>query len=329
MGVFIMNRTLPVSQFIKHIQHMINLKTVSDNNYSNGRSIVNSILNKPGLALTGYFKDFNSTSLQLLASTEISFINDQYDAKNTRDMKKICEFDIPAFIIQGRKKIDQRFIDDCALKRIPIFRTTKPFQKVYGEITSYLEDFFAPSTQIHGTLVDVYGTGLLIMGRSSIGKSEIALDLVERGHRLVADDVVTIQKKDENVLVGKSGGEYTPFMEIRGLGILNVKEIFGTRAIRVQKRVELVIQLEDWKKEIEYERLGLEDDSIKILEVEIPRIKLPIFPGKNITVIAETIALNHHLKVYGYNAAAEFNKLLMKKMKRKEKLNKYLDKDYE
>jgi HPr kinase/phosphorylase len=305
------------------------LKTVSDENTSDGKVIVNAILNKPGLALTGYFKDFNWDSIQLLAAAEISFINDKYEAKDTKHIKKLCEFGIPAFIIQGRKRIDQRFIDECVSRKIPVFRSPKTFPKVYSEVTTYLEDFFAPYTQIHGSLVDVYGTGLLIMGRSSIGKSEIALDLVERGHRLVADDVVTIQKKDENVLVGKSGGGYTPFMEIRGLGILNLKEIFGTRAIRMQKRVELVIQLEDWKKEVEYERLGLEDDSLKILGVEIPRIKLPIFPGKNITVIAETIALNHHLKVYGYNAAAEFNKLLIKKMKKQDRLTKYLDKDYE
>ncbi len=324
-----MNRTLIVSQFVKHIQNLINLKTVADDNFSNNRVIVNSVLNKPGLALTGYFKDFNWDNLQLLSATEISFINDQYAANKTRDIKKLCEFNIPAFIIQGRKKIDPRFVQECISRKIPVYRTPKSFQKVYGEIIEYLEDFFAPYTQIHGSLVDVYGTGLLIMGRSSIGKSEIALDLVERGHRLVADDVVTIQKKDENVLVGKSGGGYTPFMEIRGLGILNVKEIFGTRAIRMQKRVELVIQLEDWKKEVEYERLGLDDDSIKILGVELPRIKLPIFPGKNITVIAETIALNHHLKVYGYNAASEFNKLLLKKMKKRDRLTKYLDKDYE
>lgn len=324
-----MNRSLPVAQFVKHMQNIINLKTVSDNNFSASRQILNPTLNKPGLALTGYFKDFSYSSPQLLASTEISFINDQYGAERTKDIKKMLEFDIPAFIMLGRKKIDQRFIDDCTENRIPVFKSPKPFARVYSEISNYLEDFFAPATQIHGTLVDVYGTGLLIMGRSSIGKSEIALDLVERGHRLVADDVVTIQKKEGGVLVGRSGGEYTPFMEIRGLGILNVKEIFGTRAIRVQKRVELVIQLEDWKKEIEYERLGLEDNSIKILDVEIPRIKLPIFPGKNITVIAETIALNHHLKVYGYNAAAEFNRLLLKKMKRKDKLSQYLKKDYE
>ncbi len=324
-----MNRTLPVSLFVKHIQNRISLKAVSGDNFSNERVIVNSILNKPGLALTGYFKDFNWDSLQLLAATEISFINDKYEAKDTKDIKKLCDFQIPAFIIQGRKRIDQRFIDECVSKKIPVYRTPKNFSQVYSDIITYLEDFFAPYTQIHGSLVDVYGTGLLIMGRSSIGKSEIALDLVERGHRLVADDVVTIQKKEENVLVGKSGGNYTPFMEIRGLGILNVKEIFGTRAIRMQKRVELVIQLEDWKKEVEYERLGLEDDSLKILGVEIPRIKLPIFPGKNITVIAETIALNHHLKVYGYNAAQEFNKLLLKKMKKQGRLTKYLDKDYE
>jgi HPr kinase/phosphorylase len=324
-----MNKSLTVNKFFKDVQEELKLKPVTDVSFSFSRKIDHSGLNKPGLALTGYFKDFNWSCLQLLSATEISFINDQYEINNTKDIKKLCEFKIPAFIILGRKKIDQKFLNDCISRKIPVFRSSKTFPKLYEVVNEYLDDFFAPSTQIHGTLVDVYGTGLLIMGRSSIGKSEIALDLVERGHRLVADDVVTIQKKDEKVLMGKSGGGYTPFMEIRGLGILNVKEIFGTRAIRMQKRVELVIQLDDWKKEVEYERLGLEDDSIKILDVDLPRIRLPIFPGKNITVIAETIALNLHLKVYGYNAAKEFNKLLLNKMKKQQKLTQYLDKDYE
>ncbi|MCG2760064.1 MAG: HPr(Ser) kinase/phosphatase [Candidatus Delongbacteria bacterium] len=324
-----MNKNLTVSQFFKNIQSRISLKIVAGDNFTDQKNIVTAGLNKPGLALSGYFKDFNWKCLQLLTATEISFINDQFQINNTKDIKKLCEFGIPAFIIQGKKRINPKFIEECIFRKIPVFRCPKTSSKLYLETTEYLDDFFAPSTQIHGTLVDVYGTGLLIMGRSSIGKSEIALDLVERGHRLVADDVVTIQKKGENVLMGKSGGEYTQFMEIRGLGILNVKEIFGTRAIRVQKRVELVIQLQDWKKELEYERLGIEDDNIKILGVEIPRVKLPIFPGKNITVIAETIALNLHLKVYGYNAAKEFNKFLMKKMKKQQKLSRYLNKDYE
>jgi len=324
-----MNKNLTVSQFFKNIQAELNIKPLLDISYSDTKLITGSGLNKPGLALTGYFKDFHWSCLQLLSETEISFINDQYAVNKTKHIKKLCEFNIPAFIIQSRKKINQKFLDECDFRKIPVYRSAKSFSKLYVVITDYLDDFFAPMTQVHGTLVDVYGTGLLIMGRSSIGKSEIALDLVERGHRLVADDVVTIQKKDENVLMGKSGGGFTPFMEIRGLGILNVKEMFGTRAIRIQKRVELVIQLEDWKKEMDYERLGLEDDSIKILGVDLPRTKLPIFPGKNITVIAETIALNHHLKVYGYNAAKEFNKLLMRKMKKQQKLSQYLSKDYE
>ncbi|MFO7809770.1 MAG: HPr(Ser) kinase/phosphatase [Candidatus Delongbacteria bacterium] len=324
-----MNKSLTVSQFYKHIRSKIKLTILTGQEFTDRKVIHVSGLNKPGLALSGYFKDFNWKCLQLLTKTEIGYINEQFASDNSMSIKKMCDFDIPAFIIQGNKRIDEEFLKVCETRGIPVFRTTRTFSKIYYDISNYLDDFFAPSTQIHGSLVDVYGTGLLIMGRSSIGKSEIALDLVERGHRLVADDVVTIQKKNENVLMGKSGGGYTPFMEIRGLGILNVKEIFGTRAIRIQKRVELIIQLEDWKKEIEYERLGIDDDNIKILGVEIPRVKLPIFPGKNITVITETIALNLHLKVYGYNAAAEFNKLLLKKMKKKQKLSKYLSKDYE
>ena len=324
-----MKRSLNVQQFYKNIRGRINLKIVADDGFSENKLLTSSGLNKPGLALGGYFKDFGYKSLQLLTNAEISFINHKFGSGDVKDIKKLCKYSIPAFIIQGRKTVCEEFIAECISNKIPVYRTANTFSKIYYEISNFLDDFFAPATQIHGSLVDVHGTGLLIMGRSSIGKSEIALDLVERGHRLVADDVVTIHKKNENILIGKSGGEYTPFMEIRGVGILNVKEMFGTRAIRMQKRVELVIQLDDWKKEIEYERLGIEDDSIKILGVELPRVKLPIFPGKNITVIAEAIALNLHLKVYGYNAGAEFNRILLKKMKKQQKLSRYLSKDYE
>ncbi|MBN2790026.1 MAG: HPr(Ser) kinase/phosphatase [Candidatus Delongbacteria bacterium] len=324
-----MQKSISVKCFYENTKTTLKLIPMIKNILGTDKKITKSGLNKPGLALTGYFKGFKFEYLQVFAPTEVNYINERIKKNDTKNIEKFCTFDIPGIICQGKKRIHPEFVKMCEKNNIPLFKTAIYFHSLYHKTIEFLDNRFAPSTQIHGTLVDVYGTGLLIMGRSSIGKSEIALDLVERGHRLVADDVVTITKRGEQVLIGRNHGDYTPFMEIRGIGILNVKEIFGTRAIRIQKRVEMVILLEDWKANENYERVGENDNSIKILGVDIPRIKLPIYPGKNITVIAETIALNLHLKVYGYNAAKEFNKLLINKMKKQKKLNSYLSNDYE
>ncbi|MBU1881710.1 HPr(Ser) kinase/phosphatase, partial [bacterium] len=196
-------------------------------------------------------------------------------------------------------------------------------------LSDYLDDKFAPKETLHGTLVDVYGTGVLFTGRSGIGKSEIALDLVERGHRLVADDVVILTKKAEGILIGSGPEMLKHFMEIRGVGIIDVRQIFGVRAIRLQKRVEVLVELIEWNPDEDYDRTGLDEQERDFLSVKIPYLKLPVYPGKNITVIAEVIALNLHLKVYGYHPARVFNSRLMHSMANKKIATNYLDKDYE
>lgn len=198
----------------------------------------------------------------------------------------------------------------------------------------FLDDQFALQTVVHGSFVDVYGIGVLLIGRSGIGKSEIALDLVERGHRLVADDVVMITRKGENILMGAGTDIVKHFMEIRGLGLIDVRSMFGIRAIRFQKRIEVVVELMDWNKDEEYTRTGLDSEVKKILDVEILHVKLPIFPGKNVTVICEVIALNYLLKHYGYDAAKEFAKKLEsvingKSKKIGERVINYFEHDFE
>jgi HPr kinase/phosphorylase len=189
---------------------------------------------------------------------------------------------------------------------------------------------------IHGSLVDVYGIGLLFTGRSAIGKSEIALDLVERGHRLVADDVVIITKKAEEILMGEGRELVEHHLEIRGLGLIDMRSTFGIRAVRVHKRIEVEVRLVDFDPNSDYERTGLDNQETTILGVKLPLIVLPINPGKNITVIAETIALNQLLKIYGHHTAEEFNKKLIQRMREKEKkhlqelkMRDFLDKDFE
>ena len=221
----------------------------------------------------------------------------------------------------------------CKKKSIPLAVTNFSSTDAIHLITGYLDEIFAPEISVHGSMVDVYGIGMMFTGKSGIGKSEIALDLVERGHRLVADDTVKIRRIAENILMARGHNNLRHFIEIRGVGILDVREMFGIRAVRVQKRLEVQVDLQLWDGKEEYERLGLDEQTGKILDVGIPIVKLPIYPGKNITVIAEAIALNLLLKIYGYDAAKEFSDKLMQEIQnknaKKKNLQSYLERDFE
>ena len=201
--------------------------------------------------------------------------------------------------------------------------TTRDF---YGLLKPFLEAALAPRTTVHGSLADVYGVGLLVMGKSGVGKSECVLDLVERGHRLVADDLVMVSRRGNDVLIGQAHDRQGHHMEIRGIEIIDIKTLFGVRAIRLQKRVEVVIQLEHWAVEREYQRTGLEEDTIDILGIQLPRLTVPLNPGKNVTVISEVIAMNHLLRYAGVNSADAFNRKLRDEMKTTQE---YLEQDYE
>lgn len=317
---------LKVSSFFEDYNKRLKMTSETPDITGEDRFINSNSMNKPGLALAGYFNHFIFDSIQVLPLAEVEFINQLCIAGNLTALEKMCSYQIPCFVNVSGEVLSSIFIQICEKAGIPVFKSSSPFLTYFKHLQDVLDAVFASVTQIHGTLVDVYGTGLLLMGRSGIGKSEIALDLIQRGHRLVTDDVVSVIKKSDNLLIGKGIGKFNPFIEIRGVGVINVKELFGTRAIRMQKRVEVVVNLEDWDSNTEYERLGLDDDIMHIHGVPIPRVRLPIYPGKNITVIAEAIALNLHLKVYGYNSAVEFNKINMERMRESKntKLNNYL-----
>ncbi|MBN1971598.1 MAG: HPr(Ser) kinase/phosphatase [Candidatus Delongbacteria bacterium] len=291
--------------------------------------IIDKAVFRPGLALVGYTKFFNSSCVQIFGKQDLAFVKDVIKTGNLENLENLCDMGIPCMISSDNQKFPDVFVEMCNKRKIPLFNSKMPLQRIMKFLTDSMDLIFCQKTFIHGTLVDVHGTGILLMGRSAIGKSEIALDLVERGHRLVADDNVEVSRTAENVLIGRGNEGFNEFMEIRGLGVINIKEIFGTRAIRMQKRVELVIWLEEWDPQGNYDRLGLDKETEKILGVEIPKKTLPVFPGKNITVICEAVALNLHLDVYGYSAPKDFEHRLLKKMKMKQKLRQYLTYDDE
>jgi HPr kinase/phosphorylase len=224
---------------------------------------------------------------------------------------------VPCIIVAKGLEIPSGFLDRANENTIPVLRTPQDTTPFIHQLTAYLDYVFAPAVTAHASLVDVYGVGLLFTGRSGIGKSETALDLVERGHRLVADDVVRITRRHGDMLIGAGNEVLKHTMEIRGIGIIDVQAIFGIRAIRGQKRVEVEVHLTDWNEALDYERVGMDDATVKHVDVEIPLVTIPIFPGKNITVIAEVVALNHMVKVYGYHPARALNERLLENMRMK------------
>ena len=262
-------------------------------------------LHRPGLALAGYVKLFTYKRIQILGNTENQFLENMSKQKQISTFRRLLKFQIPVIFLTDGNELPDYLLILAEQAGIPIFTTPYETTRFMQLLRDYLEDQFALQTVVHGAMVDVYGIGILIVGRSGIGKSEVALDLVERGHRLVADDVVLLTKKN-NILMGAASEISKHFMEIRGLGIVDVLKMFGIRSIRYQKRLEVVMELALWGDNLDVNRTGLDHDTVNMLDIEIPSIKLPITPGKNITVIAEVIAMNHLLKHYGYDAAQAF-----------------------
>jgi HPr kinase/phosphorylase len=274
------------------------------------KEIKDKNVHRPGLALAGYMQLFRFDRVQIFGNTEMRYLEELDAETREQALRRIFQLEVPCVVVTNDNKVDEQFLRIGIEHQIPILLTPFETTKFIYFLSDFLDDQFSSQTVVHGSFVDVYGVGVLLIGRSGIGKSEIALDLVERGHRLVADDVVMITRKGEGILMGSGTDLVKHFMEIRGLGLIDVRSMFGIRAIRFQKRVELVIELMEWRPDEEYTRTGLDEVGTSILDVQVPRVELPIFPGKNVTVICEVISLNYLLKHYGYDAAKEFTKRL-------------------
>jgi len=282
-------------------------------------------IHRPGLALAGYVELFSFDRVQVFGNTEVRYLQHLPLPDRIKAFETIFKFDLPCVIITNEHTIDEELVKIATERKVSIFKTSFETTKLVYLLSDFLDDQFAPQTAVHGSFIDVYGIGVLLTGRSGIGKSEIALDLIERGHRLVSDDVVMITRKGEGILLGAGTDVAKHFMEIRGLGLIDVRSIFGIRSIRYQKRVEIVVELEEWKEDVEYTRTGLDHEYIGIMGVEIPHVRLPIFPGKNVTVITEVIALDYLLRHYGYDAPKEFAKRLKSAISEKSKGKRVID----
>ncbi len=296
------------------IKDKFKLKLFSDKT-GFGKKILDQNLYRPGLALAGFLDLFTYSRVQVFGNTEMRYLDHLTDEEKQKTLNRLFNFDIPCIILTDNNKPFQQLIDLANKYHIPLFSSEFATTKLIYLISDFLDDQFAPKISIHGSFVDVYGVGMLFVGKSGIGKSEVALDLIERGHRLVADDIIILTKKGEGILIGSGTNLVKHFMEIRGLGLIDVEKTFGIRAIRYQKRLEVIVELEVWDDKAEYTRTGLDGNNVVISDVEIPYIKLPILPGKNITVISEVISLNYLLKHYGYDAASQFQQRLNKRLR--------------
>jgi HPr kinase/phosphorylase len=326
----IKKESITVDFFYRECKGRFNLKKISAKDINPNKIITDKDIHRPGLALAGYVDLFTYNRIQIFGNTEVKYLYQLNDKARYETLKKYFSFDVPCVIITNNNDVPTEFISLADDRDIPVFRTPYQTTRYSYFVSDFLDDQFSLQVVLHGSFVDVYGVGLLFCGKSGIGKSEIALDLIERGHRLVADDIVLISKKAESILMGSGTSLVKHFMEVRGLGIIDVRKIFGIRAIRFQKRVEVIVELETWDDKKSYDRTGLNYDISNILGLEVETINLPIFPGKNITVISEVIALNYLCKHYGYDAAKTFGERLNDQIKTnkefkemKEKGNKY------
>ncbi|MCR8659708.1 HPr(Ser) kinase/phosphatase [Paenibacillus endoradicis] len=300
-----MPKKVKVAELVRHFQ----LEVLSGEDGLK-RLITVDDLYRPGLEMAGYFHYHPIERIQILGRTEISFISMLPSEERRERMRKICLEETPCILISRGLEAPEELIEFSNETQIPVLRSNIATTILSSRITDFLENKLAPTATIHGVLVDVYGVGMLITGGSGIGKSETALELVKRGHRLIADDAVEIRQTSDGKLTGTAPELIRHLLEIRGLGIINVMTLFGAGAVRTQKRIGLVIRLENWQQDKQYDRLGLDEEKTQIIETNVPLVTIPVRPGRNLAVIIEVAAMNFRLKRMGYNAALQFtNKL--------------------
>ena len=276
------------------------------------REIITSDISRPGIEMTGFFEYYPKERLQLIGKTEMAYFLSLSDEERKDRAEQLCTDITPGIVITRGMDIPESMIEAANRSGVPILQSPRKTTRVISRLTNYLEAKYAPSTAIHGVLVDVYGVGVLITGQSGVGKSETALELVKRGHRLVADDSVEIRQEDYDSLIGNSPPLIEHLLEIRGLGIINVMTLFGAGSVRNFKKISMIMNLELWDDKKQYDRLGLEEETMKIMDVHVPKLIVPVRPGRNLAVIIEVAAMNFRLKRMGVNAAEEFSDRLTK-----------------
>ncbi len=311
-------QTVRIPEILKAKAEILGLEVLTED-VSLDRVAADPDITSPGLALAGYTVRTPRGRMWVFGETEMTYLQALPEDTARERLRTLFSFDVPAAFVTKGQEVPAYFLEEARAAGVPVLRSSRTTKYFYERIKPYLEAAMAPSITVHGSLADVYGVGLLFVGESGVGKSECVLDLVERGHRLVADDLVIVSKRGNDVLIGRGHELQKHHMEIRGIGIIDISALFGVRAIRQQKRIEVIVSLELWDQHRDYSRTGLDDEHEELLGIQIPKVTVPLNPGKNITVISEVVAMNHLLKYSGIHSARAFD----------EKLKRYLEQDYE
>ena len=320
--------TLKVSDLLARKAELLQLESLTGE-AGLDRAIPSTEASSPGLVLAGYVARFVGDRIHILGETEITYLASLDSAARRHALDTFFTFELPCVIITKNQEPPAELLEFARARGVPVIRTSLKTSEFYRRLKPFLDEAFAPVSTVHASLADVFGVGLLFQGRSGIGKSECVLDLVERGHRLVADDLVHISRRGHDVLIGRGHELSRHFMEIRGIGLIDIKAIFGVRAVRQQKRIEVVVQLEDWDASREYDRTGLAGQETTLLDVRLPLVTVPLNPGKNLTVICEVVAMTHLLRYSGVDSAKAFNDRLIERMREQRDVRSYLEEDNE
>ncbi len=271
-------------------------------------------VNRPALQLTGFYEQFDNDRIQIIGNVEHSYLLSLTEEERRDRYRQLFSSNIPCVVFCRNIEPEPEIVELATQMNLPLFKSTKSTSDFMAEVIRFLKEQLAPCIVIHGVLVDVYGEGVLITGESGIGKSEAALELIKRGHRLVTDDAVEIRKISDDTLIGSAPGVTKYFIELRGIGIIDVKTLFGVESVKEKQQIDMVMQLEDWNKDTEYDRLGLEEEYTEYLGTKVVCHTLPIRPGRNLAVIVEAAAVNHRQKEMGYNAAKELYRRVQENM---------------
>ncbi len=302
--------TVSIKKFVDHME----CKALTCEDKLSDIKITQSDINRPALQLAGFFDYFDHHRVQIIGQVEYTYMEKQGIGKSAEMMERIMSYKVPCIVFCRDIPVQQEFIDLSEKFGVPILSTAESTSSFSAEVTRWLHVELAPMISIHGVLVDIFGEGVLITGESGIGKSEVALELIHRGHRLVTDDVVEIRKVSDETLIGQAPDITRHFIELRGIGIIDAKTLFGIESVKDTMTVDLVLHLEEWNKDREYDRMGLEDNYTEFLGNKVPIHYIPIRPGRNGAIICESAAVNFRQKKMGYNAAAELYRRISNNM---------------
>ena len=297
-----MTNFVTVSQMVKDNE----LKVYNDEALMKNKKVTTSDISRPGIELTGYFDYYPSERIQLFGQTESAYSRSMTANNRYKVMLELCREDTPALLISRNIQPSEELLKAASEHKVPVIGSELPTTRLSSMITEYLDENLAPRESIHGVLVDVYGIGILLTGHSGIGKSETALELIKRGHRLIADDRVDVYQRDEKTIVGEAPKILNHLLEIRGIGIIDVMNLFGAGAVRSQSEIQLIINLENWSADKNYDRIGTLEDKRTFFDVDVPQITVPVKVGRNISIIIEVAAMNYRAKKMGYDATKKF-----------------------